>query len=41
MNQEQPKRIMTLLSVVERGKGNRHVRVETTLREGGSVAPLD
>ena len=30
-----------LLDMVERGTGNRHVRVDTTLRNGGSVAPLN
>ena len=30
-----------LLDMVERCTGNRHVRVDTTLRAGGSVAPLN
>ena len=33
--------VRILLDMVERGTGNRHVRVDTTLRAGGSVAPLN
>ena len=33
--------VRILLDMVERGTGNRHVRVDTTLRNGGSVAPLN
>ena len=32
--------VRILLDMVERRAGNRHVRVDTTLRAGGSVAPL-
>lgn len=33
--------VRILLDMVERRAGNRHVRVDTTLRAGGSVAPLN
>ena len=33
--------VRILLDMIERGAGNRHVRVDTTLRIGGSVAPLN
>ena len=33
--------VRILLDIVEKRGGNRHVRVDTTLRNGGSVAPLN
>ena len=33
--------VRILLDIVEKRGGNRHVRVETTLRPGGSIAPLN